>query len=293
MKWFTIAFKRRLVNRRITSFQKRLQREPILPEKVEALFHRLTIIAHELTELGHRYPFILEDIRKDLDRIVSLYGEVISLCQDHEITAIRKQAEHVERKLVEGSHETLAKEVDALRHHITLFCRDNRPSKRGRRIIALAKESAYRADSVLRKQPSAVHALFEKAKEVLDETSCPDPEELEKAEELFEIGYLFYLGKTSEARRAFRTLPGELRKAVSFRLEEQEIFSMDFDTEVLAWQKGLLATAFSLMGAEESGHFFTREEVAAFFKERDFYTERKRAAGCIRLKLPQTTINSG
>ena len=250
MKALRIEIKRRLLSRRLKKFERKLKTGSVTPEKVEALFQRLSSISCGFKQLERVYPFARPDISTDLDHIVSLYGRIITLNHEHEVNAIEKKADALEKKITQTECTALAHEVDALKDHIYTFCRDNRPSKEGRRVLTYARRSAKRAESVI--------LTGEPAAEI---NSLGDEEE---AEDLFETAYLYFAGKPREGTQAFNALSQALKTRC---YEHLKVLEGDLD-DVLKWQQALLATAFEITEEGEDALYLTQDDMNVFFQER-------------------------
>ena len=249
MKTLSVEIKRRFLSRRLKVFERKLKKGTVTPDKVETLFQRLSSISNGFKQLERVYPFARPDISADLDHIVSLYGRIITLNQEHEVNTIAKKAEELEKKITQTDCTALAHEVDALKDHIYAFCRDNRPSKEGRRVLSVARRSAKRAESVILGEPC-------------DESDSLGDEE--EAEDLFEIAYLYFSGKPQDGSRAFNALS----QALKTRCYEHLKTLRRNPDDVFRWQQALLATAFEITETEEAGRYFSPDEMDAFFQER-------------------------
>ncbi len=257
MKALKIGIKRRLLNRSLKSFEKRLDEKVVSPEKVEELFHRLSVIANGLKQLESLSPFARPDISADLDHVVSLYGKIVSLSQDHEVSAIQKSAQNLEEKISKNDCTALAHEVDKLRSHIKEFCANNLPSKEGRQILSYARNSTDWAVAFLQNKPWAP----------LPKVAIHGEDE-EFADELFEIGYLFFLRKFREGTRAFNQLPERVKQRSYTHLVELGGNPFDLGMDVLKWQQALIATGIEITQSGVGTEYLKKEDVDSFFQER-------------------------
>ena len=256
MNALRVEIKRLLLNRSLRLFERKLEIGNVSPDKVEMLFQRLSLISSGYKQLERVCPFARPDISADLDHIVTLYGRIITLNQEHEIKAIAKKAEELDKKITQTPCTTLAHEVDALKDHIYSFCRDNRPSKEGRVVLSHARKSAKRADSVIKNEDPAV------AKSPLeDETE-------EVAEDLFEIAYLYFAGKPQEATRGFNALSQAVKTRCYEHLKEIGGNPFDLQMHAIKWQQSLIRAGFEITEADKGDRFLNQSEIDAFFQER-------------------------
>ncbi len=251
-----------LLRRRLKSFERKIEKRGVSPERIEPLFHTLSVLANSFKRLEHLLPFAKSDISEHIDHIVSLYGRVVELSQHHQVSAIENQAHSIEEALHRSDLQTLSENVQSLKRSIHTFCLNNRPGKEGRQIIACAKRSAERAEATLHQRD--LPPLLEHGEELEDAG--------ELADALFEIGYLFFLRKQREGTRAFNQLPEYVKERAYDHLVRLGGNPFDLGMEVLKWQQALIATGFELTASQE-GSYLSESAVDAFFRERTDYTE--------------------
>lgn len=248
------------LSQELHSFARNLEQTSISSSQIESLFHQLNEIAKGLRELAYLYPYAKQQIECDLNQVVSLYGRIISLCQESEVSTIEKEALRLEERIQGGNWKKLAREVKELKKQIDQFCYYNRPSKRGKQSLALARNSIQKA-----------HRILQGKKELQTEDALSNMqmyEDPEQGYELFEIATLFYKGKNKEGKNRIRLLPVDLQDSLRSRLcideEPKEIFS---DEERSQWIQALLILAHQLNGLPLEADAFTQEEMEQIFAE--------------------------
>lgn len=247
--------KRRLLNWSLRKFERQLERERVTADKVEGLFQQLSTLSGGYKKLEKVCPFAHPDIAADLDLIVSLYGRIITLSQEHEVAAIVQKAEALNAKIAHSPCSLLAQEVDALKDHIYTFCRDNRPSKEGRDLLSKARRAARLGEATL------------KNSENLNGSPLAEYSE-EEAEDLLECAFFYHVGTPQLATPLFNALPQTITKRCLDYIEEIGGEPLALEGHSLKWQQALIRTAFVISDEGATDRFLAQHEIAALFEER-------------------------
>lgn len=252
------------IGERLTHFERDLEKEDsITSEHMESLFGRLDLLAKALRQFAISYPFSQGEVSIHLDRVVSLYGRVVTRYQESTVNAIGTQASKLEKSLDEGKIRTLAQDVESLRQRITLFCEHNRPPKASKHIISRARHSLARAHAALHGQDFSLDVPTTVA---FDQYN--DQELNEFAHELLEIGFLFWQKKSKSAYRRFNQVSETFKHRFYAHLVEAGGNPLEIDAPLLPCLQALVHTAFEITDSLESNTMMSQQEIDSFFQER-------------------------
>lgn len=248
------------LQKQLKQFEKHLESCRVTSAQVEPLFDQLSKMAQDFRSLARRHPFADGLVEEDLNYVTYLYGRIITLCQEQEVSSIGKGTRRLEKKVKSGNYQRTAEQVNKLHKQIHLFCETHRPCKKGRQTLARARHSIQNARRFLQKKsPNEGEKKFQ--------VNIEDPEREELANNLFDIGALFYKGRETEARKLIFLLPKEIKELLFDHLKQVKRPEHGNLTATTQWIQALLASAFDVSLSNDGKGYFTESEMADFFAE--------------------------
>lgn len=261
------------------------------PSTRDSLFHKLLQNQTDLSELQDKIaaPFVaipefdkarIHETLQGLDeRIIHLYGVIHNRAIDTEVADIAKEAEDLEKTLVNGELDKVKQAFSSLDDHIQTFVEQHALGREGRHTIAAARATRQKAYYFLR-----THGLREDRPHLINQfnllaLAAPPPEPMQDDEamaetvlELYEIAECFYCDKTKDGLQRFHQLCQEAKNRFRIHLAILGESAGDPMADRKKSTQALIAAAYDLADTHDGEPYLNDEQLQDLFTKDGWFT---------------------